>query len=337
MKIELIPESGRFYKVNMHCHTDVSDGKRTPEQVKEDYKRAGYSAVCFTDHEVLISHEDLCDNDFIALHGYEVAIKQNEQEHTGLFMPVYHFNIIAPDQKTLIAVNYYLNNPSCSGNSRKYIDSCAKYSSTIDHTEYNLEWINAFLEGIANAGFLISYNHPSWSLHDARDYAPLRNLHSIEVINGGCATKLRDNTAIPYEILLREGNRIVPVGGDDNHSAETVGLAWTMIKADELSYEALIDGYKKGNCYASEGPEIHSLVLEDGKIKIKTSPAAKITLLSQGRYAAVASETNGTITEAEFDYLPEKFGTFFRFEVSDSSGRCAFSNAYYTCDIPIAQ
>ena len=65
MKIELIPESGRFYKVNMHCHTDVSDGKQSPEQVKEDYKNAGYSAVCFTDHEVLIGHEELCDDEFM--------------------------------------------------------------------------------------------------------------------------------------------------------------------------------------------------------------------------------------------------------------------------------
>lgn len=333
MKIELIPESGRFYKVNMHCHTDVSDGKQTPAQVKEDYKNAGYSAVCFTDHEVLIGHEELCDDEFIALHGYEVAIKKDENEHTGFFMPVYHFNIIAPDQKALTAVNYYLNNRSLSGNSKHYVDTCAKYSSTIDHTEYSIEWINAFLEDIANAGFLISYNHPSWSLHDARDYAPLRHLHAVEIINGGTARKLRDNTAIPYETMLREGCRLVPVAGDDNHSAESVGLGWTMIKADELSYEALIDGYKKGNCYASEGPEILSLVLEDGKIKIKTSPAARITLLSEGRYADAVADANGSLTEAEFEYVPQKFGKFFRLEVRDSSGYCAFSNAYYTADI----
>ena len=335
MKIELIPESGRFYKANMHCHTDISDGKLTPEEVKEAYKRAGYSAVCFTDHEILMDHSDLCDDDFIALHGYEIAIKKNENEHTSFFMPVYHLNIVAPSQDALTAVNYYFNNPSCPGNSRKYMDSCAKYSSTIDHTEYDVDWINNFLAGIAAAGFLISYNHPGWSLQDARDYAGLKHLHAVEVINGGCARAFRDNIAIPYETILREGKRVVAVAGDDNHSPNEIGLAWTMIKADELSYDALIDGYKKGNCYVSEGPEIYSLIIEDGLIKIKTSPAAKITLLSQGRYNARKVREDREITDAEFEYAPEKFGSFFRIEVRDQNGLCAFTTAYYTSDINI--
>ena len=333
MKKELIPEGGRFYKVNMHCHTDISDGKRTPEQVKEDYKRAGYSAVCFTDHEVMIDHSDLCDEDFIALHGYEIAIKKDENKHTSFFMPVYHLNIIAPSQDALTAVNYYFSNPSCPGNSRKYMDSCAKYSSTIDHTEYDIDWINNFLGGISDAGFLISYNHPGWSLQDARDYAGLKHLHSVEVINGGTSKTFRDNTAIPYETILREGEKIVPIAGDDNHSNNEIGLAWTMIKAPELSYDALIDGYKKGNCYASEGPEIHSLIIEDGKIKIKTSPAARITLFSQGRHCERVVDESAALTEAAFDYAPEKFGKFFRLEVRDMNGYCAFSNAYFTNDI----
>ena len=81
--IELIPESGRFYKVNLHCHTDISDGADSRETVKAFYKANGYSAVCFTDHEILLNHKDLCDADFIALHGYEVAIKQDIRQHTG--------------------------------------------------------------------------------------------------------------------------------------------------------------------------------------------------------------------------------------------------------------
>ena len=333
MKIELIPERGQFYKVNMHCHTNISDGTRTPEQVKADYMAAGYSAVCFTDHEVLVGHAELTDENFVALNGYEVAIKQNEHEHTGPFMKVYHFNLIAPTPDTVEMVNFYATNPSCPGNCRKYIDEFARYSSTIDHTEYNSEWVNAYLKGIADAGFLITYNHPVWSLQDARDYAPLRHLHAVEVINGGCARTLRDNTAIPYETILREGVRAVPVGGDDNHNPAMTALAWTMIKADGLSYEALIDSYKKGYCYASEGPEIHSLTLEDGKIKIRTSPAARITLLTEGRCVRLAGGRGQTVTEAEFDYQPEVFGKYFRIEVRDAEGYCAFSNAYYTDDI----
>ena len=333
MTITLISESDKFYKVNMHCHTNISDGAMTPEQVKELYKSAGYSAVCFTDHEILMAHTELCDKDFIALHGYEVAIKEREDQHTGNFNRAYHFNIGAPTQNDIKTANFYVNCRSCPGNSRKYIDAFAEYSSTIDHTEYSIEWINEFLGGIAEAGFLICYNHPVWSLQDARDYAGLKHLHAVEVINGGCARNMWDNTAIHYETLLRMGERLVPTGGDDNHSLSDTRLAWTMIKADEFSYEALIDGYRKGDCYASEGPEIRSLVIENGRIKVKTSPAAKITLLSQGRYAVAEGERGKTQDYAEFDYLPEKFGSYFRIEVRDSEGFRAFSNAYYTDDI----
>lgn len=33
----LLPKEGTFYKANLHCHTVVSDGDLTPEQVKEAY------------------------------------------------------------------------------------------------------------------------------------------------------------------------------------------------------------------------------------------------------------------------------------------------------------
>ena len=47
MKKYLIPEEGKFYKANLHCHTTISDGKMTPEEVKEYYKDHGYSVVVF--------------------------------------------------------------------------------------------------------------------------------------------------------------------------------------------------------------------------------------------------------------------------------------------------
>ena len=50
------------FKANLHCHTNLSDGKWTPEQVKEEYKKRGYSVIAITDHEHLVSHNDLTDN-----------------------------------------------------------------------------------------------------------------------------------------------------------------------------------------------------------------------------------------------------------------------------------
>jgi len=43
MKKYLLPESGNFYKANLHCHSTFSDGKHTPEEIKKAYMDKGYS------------------------------------------------------------------------------------------------------------------------------------------------------------------------------------------------------------------------------------------------------------------------------------------------------
>ena len=326
---ELIPEKGRFYKVNPHCHTNISDGQNTPEEIKAIYKARGYSAVFFTDHEVLMDQSALCDAEFIAIHGYEVAVKQNIHAHTSWFMPVYHFNLIAKDPKNLKMARFFRDNPSYPGNSRKWMEQCAQYDEIIETTQYDKAWLNDYLGAVKEAGFLIVYNHPEWSLQTPADYLGLQHLHGIEVANGGCLENM-DCSGIHFQQMLRSGMRVVPVGGDDNHREGDIGKAWLMLKAEELSYEALIEAFEKGYCYASEGPEILSLTMDEGKIRVETSEAANIVLRGEGRYADSAKAEGTLLTCAEFDYVPEKIGAFFRIEVRDAAGNRAYSNAYFT-------
>lgn len=67
-----------FYKANLHCHTTVSDGRLTPEEVKTAYKNEGYSIVAYTDHNVLVSHQNLTDDCFLALNGMELDVSEGE-------------------------------------------------------------------------------------------------------------------------------------------------------------------------------------------------------------------------------------------------------------------
>ena len=71
MKKFLINDNGQFYKANLHTHTTLSDGKFSPEQIKEHYFNLGYSIVAFTDHDLFICHNDLTDDKFLALNGFE--------------------------------------------------------------------------------------------------------------------------------------------------------------------------------------------------------------------------------------------------------------------------
>ena len=329
MKKWLYPDTGKFYKCNLHCHTNISDGQQSPEEVKAFYKENGYSAVCYTDHEVLIDHRDLCDNEFIALHGYEVAIKQDLTKHTANFMPVYHFNLIAEKQDNLLMPRCFKDNPSYPGKSKEWFDKYAKYDENdlITTTKYDKEWISNYLCAVRDAGFLVTYNHPQWSLQNCNDYIGLRGLHAIEALNGSCYALGDASTSIHLEQMIRSGMNVASVGGDDNHHVSKSGKAWTMIKAQDLSYDSLIDGYKNGYCYASCGPEINELYIEDGKIFIKTSHAALIFLRGEGRHCQIAQNCS----EAVFEYMPQLFGKYFRIEVKDESGKCAFTGAFY-CD-----
>lgn len=335
MKHYLLPKDGTFFKVNMHCHTTVSDGTFTPEEIKALYLAHGYSAVAFTDHEVLLDHSDLCDENFVALHGYEMAIKarQHPYESTGAFMPVHHLIFLAKDQKNLTQPFFYEENMT-PGNCHDYIPQM-KYHDVIHDAEYSPDGINSLIDAVNSHGFLVTYNHPNWSLQTMETIAPLKNLHAIEVINTGCFYH-GDMSGLVYGEMCRLGNAVVPVAGDDNHNPNgTAGscFAYTMLKAPCLSYDALMEAYEKGDGYASCGPEFLDLYIEDNAIHVRTSPVRSIVLLSEGRtvrrqpVCALPFTETEPITEAVFP-LEDKFGAFFRIELVDFDGRRAFSRAY---------
>ena len=67
MKQYLLPQEGKYYKANLHCHSVLSDGKKTAEELKEVYKAHGYSVLAVTDHEYMVPHNDLTDDDFLMI------------------------------------------------------------------------------------------------------------------------------------------------------------------------------------------------------------------------------------------------------------------------------
>ena len=144
-----------------------------------------------------------------------------------------------------------------------------------------------------------------------------------------------DYTPRVYDEMLQSGKRIFVTGGDDNHSAAPeeagpygLGLAWTMIKAEELEYSAVAKALLNGDMYASDGPEIHELYVEDGKIHITCSPADQVSVKFDKRVAfSKLAEHGEGVTEAVFD-VDSKWG-YFRITVKDEHGRVACTRAYF--------
>jgi len=75
---EILPQSGNWYKVNLHTHSDLSDGNFSPMELKKLYMAEGYDAVAFTDHRKCIPHIELTDETFVALTGTELDFSQTD-------------------------------------------------------------------------------------------------------------------------------------------------------------------------------------------------------------------------------------------------------------------
>lgn len=105
-----------------------------------------------------------------------------------------------------------------------------------------------------------------------------------------------------------------------------------MFKADSLDYRTITKALEDGNFYASEGPEIYDLWIEDDKIHIKTSPVDSICINYQHRASQrVMNEDFSAVTEAALTYHPD-YG-YFRITITDKNGKHACTNAYFPEDI----
>ena len=324
MRRYLLPE-GKQYKANLHCHSTVSDGTLSPAEIKKRYKEKGYHAVAFTDHEILIPHDDLTDGEFVALHGFEAALKDGPPDmRTGTTMRAYHFCFIAKRSDNLLSVGFH---PAyvTQGNAPMQIPF-ARYTGSFFSREYSPECATRLIREANERGFLVTYNHPRWSLQNYNDYRDIEGLFGVEVFNTDTAP-LGDCNAAVYEDILRTGKHLIPIAADDNHDDTQLFGGFQMIAADTLSYEALTDALSRGDCYASQAPLIEALYVEGGKIYIETTPAASVTLLTDTRYVRRETELDGgTLRRAAFAVPTDV--SYIRLEVKDREGKTAWTRAY---------
>ena len=328
----LLPQT-QFYKASLHTHSTVSDGKLTPQQVKQLYKDAGYSILALTDHHLIAAHPELNEPDFLTLTAIELGLDSEDYAPPASFFgQTYHFNLIAKDPD-----NLWQPYPPKADIAVKNPERVAQARWDKRPREYSLKCANAMLARANQEGFLVIYNHPTWSKQSYPDYAGLKGLWALEIRNThNCLNGYDDNNHRGYQELLELGNRLAVVAADDTHRPHTVGGSWTMIGAESLTYAGVIDAMEKGHIYASCGPEIHSLTLEGTTLRVTCSPAAQVTLQTQARHA---QRVAGPLTEAEFDLSvwmtksQENPNAFFRLTVTAPDGTYAATRAYFSNEL----
>ena len=328
----LLPQK-TYYKASLHTHSTISDGKLTPEQVKEAYKKRGYSILALTDHSTMIPHNDLTEPDFLMLTGVEMDMPYANSKKTC------HMCMLSRDPE-LQWIPFW--DPDPLEHMKAYMALCE--NEGMDH-RYSPENINAVVAKANEKGLLVTYNHPAWSMEYARDYTAFEGFWAMEYRNSSCiASGYDENNGWVFREFLNAGKSLLPVMADDMHAEfhgrsgyPTAGMSWTMVAADKLEYGCVMDALARGDFYSSCGPQLHSIVWDEGTLRVTCSPAAKIRVIKNRRpFRMIWGEG---VTEGEFpmkqwlEVSKDDPQAWFYVIVEAADGAYAVSKAFTPADL----
>ncbi|MBQ8508282.1 MAG: hypothetical protein IJ493_00050 [Clostridia bacterium] len=332
--ISYIKKGQPQYKANLHCHSTLSDGKLTPEQLVEAYRSHGYSILSITDHEYPCDHSDLSTPDFLLLTGYEAYIRLTHDGAYNQFNPEVHINLIAKDPHNVSYVNF--NDPYCKYVKNQAIrDGFHKVGSDRPR-EYTAEYINEFVQTAIDNGYMCTHNHPVWSMEAQEMISAYRGFFSMEMCNYSSYVGNRIEYNAPlYDRLLREGRRLYVHSADDNHNGAPLDSpasdsfgGFAMVLSEELTYPSVIRALEEGRFYSSMGPTIEALTFDGSHVHVETSPARQITMFIGGKKTRyfVGDEAH-PVTAADFD-IPDN-ALYVRISVCDFAGRYADTRGFF--------
>ena len=310
MKIYLLPENKNQYKACLHMHTTLSDGSKTPEEMKAIYKERGYSVIAITDHGKLIDHSALDDEDFLTITAIEYWVGGGGKK-LGDWERAMEFNLYSKDQH-----NTSLEPFKAQGKT------------------FSLDYMQFVLDTAKENGFLACLNHPGCSFINTEFASRLNGPFAMEVYNQDAVLcGVNEAGIVMYEEMLRRGKPWCCIASDDAHGTPPKAYpaqGFVMINADELKYDKILAALEAGDFYASTGPIIEELYIEDGIAHIKCSPVKFIGMDTNGRPrggAKRAKEPGEYLTEVQ---IKVREGTeYVRFDLQDEFGNWAHTRAYY--------
>jgi hypothetical protein len=295
-------EGCSWYKGNTHAHTTESDGDSPPEYVARWYKDHGYDFLILSDHNTLtdpgtLAH--LVDEGFLLVPGEEVtsSFEDRAVHVNGLNL----HELVEPRQ-----------------------------DSTLVGT------LQANVDAVRDKDGVPHINHPNfrWSL-GPKELAEVGRYRLLEIFNGHPLVHNRGGGGSPgmeevWDILLTQGKRVYGIAVDDAHHYQgefspdraNPGRGWVVVKAPELSSEALMEGLEAGLFYASTGVELEDVVAEGDRLEvhIRAEGDFKYATTFLGSGGRVLAVSHGT--EAVFR-LTEP-GPYVRAKVEDSGGAVAW-------------
>jgi hypothetical protein len=196
------------------------------------------------------------------------------------------------------------------------------------------DWIEA-------RGGIAFLAHPYWTGVTPGTFELPANVVGLEVYNAGCELEVgRGLSAVHWDELL-ESSRLCPAiaTDDSHHPGYDSDLAWTWVRAEARSAEAVLAALADGRHYSSAGPRLYDGHVDGGAVEVACSPCRTVTLVSgkatgasvnagrlgyRYRGTVLESDESGLITRARLEIPPP--ARHVRVEATDAGGRKAWAN-----------
>ncbi len=346
----LAQQNTRWYKGNTHTHTLWSDGDDFPELILDWYKTRGYDFIALSDHNILADKEfwrQIPANPFrqdrfreyLAKYGdtwvnYKtdsagrISVKlKTLDEFRPLFEEKGKFLIIKSEEVT----DQFEKKPiHMNAINVKEVILPQGGNSVAEVMQNNLD---AVWEQRKRTGqpMIPHINHPNfgWAVK-ANDMMELRGERFFEVYNGHPHVhNYGDSTTYGMDELwdvlltryLQDGKPpLYGLATDDSHNyleykvgLSNPGRGWIMVRAAELTPEAMIGALEKGDFYASTGVQLKDVQARKGvlSVEVDAKPDTRYTIQFWG------SRSKGTNAgERERVLLKEMKGTHGSFKLS---------------------
>lgn len=279
-------QPGKWYKANFHTHTTTSDGRVSPPDRCEEYRRAGYHVLALTDHRKTNDVSGFSRKNFLVVSGME-----------------YHPRCPnSPDPYHMVAVNVPLG-------------------FTLDESALDA---NACIAAVKKAGGETILAHPLWCGQRYDQYSHLRGYVALEVFNSTC-DKIGRSTSEGDWCHHCDDGRIIPAVAVDDAHCDDAFEGWTWLRLPELTVPAVLHALRTGCGFSSSGPKIHDFGIRDGKVVVRCSPAVSVHLVANTcRGSRRRAEPGKLLRGAEFPV--GKDWRYIRAVVTDERGHKAWAN-----------
>jgi hypothetical protein len=293
----------RWYKGNLHAHTTRSDGKIAFDEAVSRYRYGGYDFLSVTDHWVTSETQEL--DSFLLLSGCEYDVSYIDKCGVDRNVTI-HINGIGFDSAP------------------KLIEKSAGLTA------------QGIIDAVHREGGIAILNHPGWSRNLVSDIESLRDLEGVEIYNTLCGEYGNWNCSYGYsgfhiDQLAIKGKNLRVFAADDAHLyCGEESRSFTMVQAETLTKEGIMDAIRKGRFYASQGPWVQT-ELKNHTLRIFTSPVKEILLFSnwpEGR----SFYSKHLITGAECELPTETWAGapagvyYYRVEAVDENGSRAWTS-----------